>query len=259
MLGAGERFSGKRGRQKVGFAEERHAVLLLDAIEEVPMNAERMSRRSFARVGALAAVGPFVAAGPAGGAGPAKIIGVACSPRRGMTTAKAVQAALDAAAAAGVAVELLDLGGLRVGGYSKPPPEDDFTPLLARFGDPAVAGLIIGSPCYFRAPSALCRAFIERLAPLREPTMRLQGKPVGVVAVGAFRNGGQELVIAEILTSMLCFGMVAVGGDAPAFQGATVLSKDDDIAGDELGLDTCRKLGQRMAQLVASRGGERLA
>lgn len=218
------------------------------------MHSESLSRRSFVRIGALATAAPLAAAAAeATGARPVKILGVACSPRRGMTTARAVQTALEAAASAGADVELIDLGGLKVGGYSKPPPEDDFTPLLPKFQDPAVGGLIIGSPCYFRAPSALCRAFIERLAPLREPKMLLEGKLVAVVSVGAFRNGGQELVISEILTSMLCFGMVAVGGDAPAFQGATVLSKDDDIAADELGLDTCRKVGRRIARLAALR------
>lgn len=31
------------------------------------------------------------------------------------------------------------------------------------------------------------------------------------------------------------------------------MSKDDDIATDELGLDTCRKIGRRMARLAALR------
>lgn len=52
-----------------------------------------------------------------------KIIRVACSPRKGMTTAKAVQAALDAAkgADARIEVELIDLGGLSIAGYSPKP------------------------------------------------------------------------------------------------------------------------------------------
>jgi multimeric flavodoxin WrbA len=180
------------------------------------------------------------------------ILGIACSPRKGMTTAKAVQAALDAAKGldARIQVELIDLGGLSIAGWSPTPPRDDFTAILPKLQDPAVAGLIIGSPSYFRSLSALTKAFIERCAPLREPKMLLDGKPVGVIATGAFRNGGQELVIEQIQTAMLCFGMIPVGGRPPAFQGGTVLSTKDDISGDELGLGTARNTGLRVADFA---------
>ena len=167
-----------------------------------------------------------------------------------MTTAKAVQAALDAAKAVDsrIEVELIDLGGLSIAGYSPKPPQDDFTAILPKLQDPALGGLIIGSPSYFRGLSALCKAFIERCAPLREPKMLLADKPVGVVAVGAFRNGGQELVIEQIQAAMLCFGMVPVGGHAPAFQGATLLSANDSIAQDELGLKTAAQVGKHVGE-----------
>ena len=80
--------------------------------------------------------------------------------------------------------------------------------------------------------------------------MNVAGASVGVVAVGAFRNGGQELTIEQIQAAMLCFGMIAVGGNAPAFQGATVLSTKDDISADTLGLDTARKLGAHVAEMA---------
>jgi multimeric flavodoxin WrbA len=175
-----------------------------------------------------------------------------------MTTAKAVQAALDAAKSVNprIQTELIDLGGLNIAGYSPKPPEDDMKDILSKLQDPAVAGLIIGSPSYFRSLSALTKAFIERCAPLREPTMLLDGKPVGVIATGAFRNGGQELVIAQIQTAMLCFGMIPVGGRPPAFQGGTVLSTKDDISSDELGLGTARNTGLRVAELALRLAGK---
>ena len=80
--------------------------------------------------------------------------------------------------------------------------------------------------------------------------MVLADKPVGVVAVGGFRNGGQELVIGQVQAAMLCFGMIPVGGKAPAFQGATLLSAKDEIAQDELGLDTAKKVGIHVAELA---------
>jgi multimeric flavodoxin WrbA len=78
--------------------------------------------------------------------------------------------------------------------------------------------------------------------------MLLADKPVGVVAVGQFRNGGQELLIEQVQAAMLCFGMVPVGGHAPAFQGATLLSANDSIAQDELGLKTSAQLGKHVGE-----------
>jgi len=183
---------------------------------------------------------------------PVKILGVSCSPRRGMTTAKAVQAALDAAKAvdARIQTELIDLGGLNIAPWSPLPPEDDMKDILPKFRDPALGGLIIGTPCYFRTMSGLAKCFLERLAPLREPQMVLADKPFGVVTVGAFRNGGQELAIAEVQAVLLCFGMIPVGGHAPAFQGATLLSANDSIAQDDLGLKTAAQLGKRVGEVA---------
>jgi multimeric flavodoxin WrbA len=175
-----------------------------------------------------------------------------------MTTAKAVQAALDAAKGRDlqrIEVELIDLGGLHIAGWSPAPPQDDFDAILPKLQDPAVVGLVIGSPSYFRGLSALCKAFIERCAPLREPKMLLDGKPVGVIATGGFRNGGQELVIEQIQTAMLCFGMIPVGGRPPAFQGGTLLTTKDDLSGDELGLGTARNTGLRVADFALKLAG----
>jgi multimeric flavodoxin WrbA len=181
-----------------------------------------------------------------------KILGISCSPRRGMTTAKAVQAALDAAKTVDerIQVELIDLGGLTIAGWSPAPSEDDFNAILPKLQDPEVSGLIIGSPSYFRGLSSLCKAFIERCAALREPKMLLDGKPVGVVATGGFRNGGQEFVIEQIQIAMQCFGMMAVGGRPPAFLGGTLLATKDDISGDEIGLSTARNTGLRVADFA---------
>jgi multimeric flavodoxin WrbA len=217
---------------------------------------EDLTRREFiggaAGIGTAGAVGMMAMEGSAqASAGTVlKILGISCSPRKGMTTAKATQAALDAAKAVGsrIEVELIDLGGMNIAGWSPKPPEDDFKGVLPKLEDPALAGIVIGSPVYFRGVSALCRAFIERCAPLREPKMLLADKVLGVVAVGGFRNGGQEMAIEQIQAAMLCFGMIPVGGSAPAFQGGTVLSVKDDISGDTLGLDTARKLGVRVAE-----------
>lgn len=218
--------------------------------------SSELSRRSFVSAAGSGALGATLGSGTASAATgevkTLKIVGVACSPRKGMTTSRAVRAALDAAASVDsrILTELVDLGGLNITGWSPEPPKDDMEAILPKLRDPALAGLIIGSPSYFRGISSLCKAFIERCAPLREPKMLLANKPVGVVAVGQFRNGGQELVIEQVQAAMLCFGMIPVGGNAPAFQGATLLSAKDEIAQDELGLDTAKKLGLHVAEVA---------
>jgi multimeric flavodoxin WrbA len=185
---------------------------------------------------------------------PLTILGISCSPRKGKTTATAVKAALDAAKEVDsrIKVELIDLGGLEISGW-KPAGgregSDDFDSILPRLQDADVGGLIIGSPAYFRSMSALCKAFLERCAVLRKPRLLLADKPVGALAVGGFRNGGQELVIEQIQAALLCHEVMIVGGKPGAHQGATLWNfAEDDISKDEFGMDTARKLGVRVAE-----------
>lgn len=217
---------------------------------------ENLNRRTFlassSALAATAAASTALAAEAPPNAAPVKLLGVSCSPRKGMTTAKAVQAALDAAKAHDprIQTELIDLGGLSIAPWSPQPPEDDMAGLLPKFRDPSLGGLIIGSPCYFRSLSGLAKCFLERLAPLREPTMVLMDKPFGVVTVGAFRHGGQEMTIEQIQAILLCFGMVPVGGLPPAFQGGTLLSANDSIDQDTMGLKTAALIGTHVAEIA---------
>jgi multimeric flavodoxin WrbA len=190
---------------------------------------------------------------------PLRIVGISCSPRKGKTTATAIQVALDAARTVDprIQTELIDLGGLHISGSlggstsaQSKQPEDDFEiEVLPRLKDPMPDGLILGSPSYFRSLSALCKAFLERIAVLREPKLLLADTPVGVLATGAYRNGGQELVIQEIQTAMLVHEVMVVGGKPRAHQGATLWNAyKDDIMKDEFGIETARQLGIRVAE-----------
>ncbi len=217
---------------------------------------QQLNRRQFVGMTTAAALTGALT-GSAGRAAEAdgrklKILGIACSPRKGMTTAKSVQAALDAAKAvdARIAVELVDLGGLSIAGWSPTIPKDDFDALLPKLKDPQLGGLILGSPCYFRSLSSLCKAFIERCMPLREGVMVLEDKPVGALAVGGGRNGGQELVVQQILTAMLSYGMVPVGGKSPAMLGGALWSTKDDVSQDESGLKSAKLLGTHVAEVA---------
>jgi multimeric flavodoxin WrbA len=222
-------------------------------IYELLLKEEKMDRRKFVSKalysGAAASLAPTIAA--AGQTGKIRIVGVSCSPRKGKTTATSVKVALEAAKEVNerIRVEMLDLGGTEIAGWTPNPVKDDFESVLSKLRDPVPDGLIIGSPSYFRSMSALCKAFLERLMVLRKPTLLLADTPVGVLSVGAYRNGGQELVIEQIQAAMLCHEVMVVGGKPGAHQGATLWNAyKDDIMKDEFGIESAKKLGVRVAE-----------
>jgi len=211
------------------------------------------NRREFIK--AVAATGVFAAGTTSAQTADKKklILGVSCSPRKGKTTATAVQVALDAAKSVSpsIIVELIDLGGMKIGGWSPDVAQsnDDFDSLLPLLKSPDLSGIIIGTPVYFRNMSSLCAAFLERLSALRQPQLLLADKAVGALSVGAYRNGGQELAIQQIHAAMLCHEALIVGGKPGAHQGATLWnSYNDDILKDEFGIDSAKKLGIRVAE-----------
>ena len=220
-----------------------------------------MDRRRFMNtsVAAGAAVMGLTAGVQAAEPKPLTILGIACSPRQGKTTATSMQVALDAAEKghSDIKTELIDLGGLTVSGWNGTGKfeEDDFTRvILPKLRDPELGGLIIGSPVYFRNKSSLCMALLERMSVIRKPKLLLADKVVGALSVGGYRHGGQELVIQQVQTAMLCHEAVLVGGKPGAHQGATLWNAHkDDITKDEFGMGTAKQLGIRVAEAVLSR------
>lgn len=181
------------------------------------------------------------------------VLGIACSPRQEKGTAKGIQIALAAAekVAPSIKTAFIDLGGMNIGGWNGSGfPADDFQKILPQLKDPHLSGIIIGSPVYFRNMSALCKAFIEQCNAVRKPTRFLANKLLGALAVGKSRNGGQELVIQQIHSAMLCHEMIIVGGRHPSFQGGTLISSDDTIEGDDYGIASAVHLGQRIAEVA---------
>lgn len=219
---------------------------------------EAIGRRGFlAAAGAAMAAAAGAAEGQAGGA--VEVVGIACSPRKGKNTSKAVQACLDAAKAVGerIAVELVELADLNIpaqlaaGLPLRPGEKDDFPSLVPRLARQSVTGIIIGSPVYFGNMSALCKAFLDRCIAFRKQGFALSNKVAGVVAVGGARNGGQELVVESIQTALMCQEMIVVGDARPSGRiGAMLWSKGGDVANDHEGLATARNLGKRVAQVA---------
>jgi len=206
-----------------------------------------------------------VTAGPAAANTPSadggiRIVAVSCSPRKGKSTASALQVCLDAAKEVSprIETELIELAGLKINGNvaAGVPLEqgerDDFPALVPKLRDPQVRGLIIGTPVYFGNMSSLCKAFLERCIVLYQPDYVLSNKVAGVVAVGGTRNGGQEATIQSVQMSLFCQEMILVGNGRPGSRlGATVWSgAEGGVLKDEFGMTTTKTLGRRIAQVA---------
>jgi multimeric flavodoxin WrbA len=221
--------------------------------------AKKLTRRTF--LGAAGAAIPSSMAGrtPGQATGTAiKILGISCSPRKGRTTAAALQVALEAAKGIGanVEAELIDLGGLKINGDLaagiplEAGQQDDFPKIEAKMRDPNVAGIIIGTPVYFSNMSSLGKGFLDRWMAFRR-NFDLRNKVGGAIAVGAARNGGQELTLQTIHAAMLCQDMIIVSDGRPTARlGGILVSAGDDVSKDETGLTTAKGLGRRVAEVA---------
>ncbi len=234
--------------------------------------ASDLSRRRFLGVAGTAAAAGAVAHKAAAGeddsapSGAIKILGIGCSPRKGMSTAKSLGVALEAAREVDpvrVKVELIELAGMKINGdlaagvELEPGERDDFPRLVPKLTDPKVAGMIIGTPTYFSNMSSLCKAFIDRLIVFRKHDFALADKVAGVIAVGGGRSGGQLLAVESVQTCLYCQDMIVVGAGRPTTRcGAAVWNqKDKDVTEDETGMQAVRDVGRRVAELALRMSG----
>ena len=195
---------------------------------------------------------------------PIKIIGICGSPRKGKSTAAALEICLDAArkVADNIQVELIELAGMAINGSvaaGLPVPEghpDDFPKLVPKLSDPKVRGIIIGTPVYYGNMTSLCKAFLERCMEFQRNNT-WSDKVAGVLAVGGSRNGGQELTIQSVQAVLFCHQMLLVGDGKPTrHRGATLWSgAPGGVAKDEYGISTARNLGRRVAEVALRMGG----
>ncbi len=192
-----------------------------------------------------------------------KILAINGSPRRGKSTAFALQQALEAAKAVSdqIETELIELGGLDIrhcigcNGCRKRfacPQDDDFMKLLPQLTDPRIGGVIIGTPVYMGVMTGLLKCFLERAVMLRRAKFVWQDVVAGTLAVGQARNGGQELTNQAVQTALFVQNMVLVS-DGPTYShyGATLASGlPGGIENDKFGITTARNLGRRVAELA---------
>lgn len=217
-----------------------------------------MNRRQFltTTLAAGATASTVSAASETQGGKAIRIVGLSCSPRKGKTTAAALKICLEAAKAVDPAIttELIELAGRNIGVYDPANPkagQGGFADLIPVLSDPSVGGIVIGTPVYFGNMSSLCKAFLDHCMAFRQQSFALSGKVGGIVAVGAARNGGQELAIQSVHAALLCQEMIVVGDARPTGHfGATLVNSNDDINQDEFGIGTARNLGRRVAEVA---------
>jgi multimeric flavodoxin WrbA len=192
-----------------------------------------------------------------------KIVGIACSPRKGKTTALALDECLKAVQAAvpSIQTEMLELADFKFNGCvacGKCMKEfacsqaDDFSKIIAALDDPALAGIIVATPVYFGTMTSQCKAFLDRCVIFRRNGFRFHNKVGGVIAVGGVRNGGQELTIQAVHAAMLVWDMVVVSDGRPTshFGGTVWSSHPDGVSGDTFGMQTVHNLGKRVSELA---------
>ena len=107
---------------------------------------------------------------------------------------------------------------------------------------PEVDGLILGSPVYYGLPSGKLKGFIDASIKYHG---KLDGKVGGAFASSGGTHSGAETTILSLLKSLLIHGMVVQGTSGRNHYGAASVGAPDETA-----VETCRKLGERVAKLV---------
>jgi len=192
-----------------------------------------------------------------------KIIGVNSSPRKGQTTQKGLEVCLKAVGngSGNIKTDIIELADLDVRGclacgyckkHLKCKQKDDFNSLIPILTDEEVAGIIIATPVYLGTMTSQCKAFLDRTVVLARNGSLLYDKVGAVLAVGGVRNGGQELTIQAVQSAMFCHGMVCVGGGTRAahFGAALVSNEQNGIECDDIGIETAKDVGRRVARLA---------
>ena len=184
--------------------------------------------------------------------------GLAGSLRKGKTTCKAVELALESARTVSPAIttELIELSGLNldpyiaVGSKSSDRP-DDFPGVREKLVAPDVFGVLMCSPVYMGIVSSPLKQLFERMLAFRQGGFPLKNKVGGAIAVGAGRNTGVELILQQLIMFMLSQEMILVGDGGPGDHwGGTMQSQGDELGKDEGSLNTVRGVGKRVAEIA---------
>lgn len=183
-----------------------------------------------------------------------RIVAINTSHRAGKTCAESIQVTFDAIRELDpdLELEMLELAPMNIGFQlvGEDQPADDLDEVLAKIIDPACVGVLIASPVYNGFPSARCAAMISRFSKIRAGWL-VKNKILGLIAVAAGRNGGQETVLHQLSDALLAQQFIlAVDAPPTSHWGGTLWNQDNTIAKDEYGIKTAQNVGKRMVELI---------
>lgn len=107
---------------------------------------------------------------------------------------------------------------------------------------PNVDGIILGSPVYYGLPTAKIKGFIDASVKYHG---KLDGKVGGAFASSGGTHSGAETTVIALIEAFLIHGMVVQGTSGRNHYGAASVGAPEDVD-----IETCKKLGQRVAYLV---------
>ncbi len=219
-----------------------------------------------------------------------RVLGISGSPRHGNTEVMLKEALASAAELPGVETELWSFADKDINfcdscyrcaraGASKedpcPPHQDDVVELVRRVLESDA--VIVGTPVYIGTVTAQLKAFIDRSIMMTEMgafgPLGMRNKPCGVVVCSADRIGGHEMAIVDIWRWAILADMPVIGigpermrsvnywgacateayhGDRPEPFWSSYGSPEelDAVKNDSLGMQACRRIGKRVAELA---------
>ncbi|MDA3898990.1 MAG: flavodoxin family protein [Spirochaetes bacterium] len=130
---------------------------------------------------------------------------------------------------------------------------DDMEPIIDNLKESRPDVLIMGSPVYMGSMSAQAKAFFDRTVLFRRNNFAFKNVIGCCIAVGASRNGGQELTIQAMHAAMLIHGMLVIGDSAPTahFGGTGWARVPGGYENDPDSLATYDSLAQRIVETLA--------
>lgn len=219
-----------------------------------------------------------------------KILGISGSPRHGNTECMLKEALKSAAELPDVETELYSLAGKEINYCDScyrcarseatknnpcPAHKDDAVVLVRKILDSDA--VIVGTPVYIGTVTAQLKAFIDRSIMMTEMgaygPLGMRNRVCGVVVTSADRIGGHDLAIIDIWRWAILADMPVIGigpervksvnywgacasemyhGDRPErfFDAYNTPEELEAVKHDSLGMQACRKIGKRVAELT---------
>ena len=111
--------------------------------------------------------------------------------------------------------------------------------------------IILASPTYFASISGRMKTLMDRSITLRRDNYALKNRIGGGITIGASRNGGQELVLNQIINFFLLQEMLPVADKQTAhFGGIAWVPRGSKPEEDKTGIETCENLGRKICEVL---------